>query len=182
MSGAESHPNLDGAQKSARLILDLVQWHLEQGDDAARAGRMAFQREIYYQAIESVFDPKGVARAIELAKSGDLDARKSVHLAISGYVKGSDIPEPLQEYLVELLWAQNTPGKPGTVPHKNYLRNSYIKQAVRAAMDYGFERTRNREPSARSQSNTFSACSIVADILREKNIPMTERTVEDISE
>ena len=71
---------------------------------AAHAGRTAFQGKIYYQAVESVFDPKGVADAISLAKSGDADARMSIHLAIIGYMKiGQAIPEPLQQYLVELF-------------------------------------------------------------------------------
>jgi hypothetical protein len=175
-----SNPNLVGAQTAARLFLDLVQWHLGQDDDAAHAGRTAFQRKIYDQAVDSVFDPKGVAGAIKLAKSGDPDARAGIQLAIIGYVRiGEPIPEPLHEYLVELLCRQNRSGKRGRVPNKNYLRNAYIKQAVRAAMDYGFDRTRNREPMP--ESNTVSACSIVADILRDMDIHMTERTVEEIS-
>jgi hypothetical protein len=173
-------PNLDNAQKAARLFLELAQWHLEQSDDAAHAGRTAFETKIYDQAVDSVFDPKRVADAIELAKSGDPDARMGIHLAIIGYMKiGQLIPEPLQEYLIELLCQQTTPGKRGRVPNKNFLRNAYIKQAVRAAMDYGFDRTRNREP--KSKSDTFSACSIVADILREMDIRITERNVEEIS-
>jgi hypothetical protein len=179
---APSSPDLDGAKRAARLILDVAHRLLrsEQGGDPAHAGRTAFQKEIYYQAVESVFDPKGVAGAIRLAKSGDPEARRGIHLAIIGYVKiGEPIPKPLQEYLVELLCRQNTPGKRGRVPNKNYLRNACIKQAVRAAMDYRVDRTRNREPGAKS--NASSACSIVADILRDMGIHMTERTVEEIS-
>ena len=62
-------PNLDNAQKAARLFLELAQWHLEQSDDAAHAGRTAFETKIYDQAVDSMFDPKRVADAIELAKS-----------------------------------------------------------------------------------------------------------------
>jgi hypothetical protein len=163
-------PDSDGAKQAVRLILGAAQSILK----GAAAGRELFQRESFDQAVFSES-----TKAIERAKRGDRDARMGVHRAIAGFLTvGEPLPEPLRDYLVELLLADDRwSGRRGRRPD-NHARDRLIAHAVRVAVEeYGFDRTRNR-----TTKNHPSACAIVRDVLAEMGVHMTESNVAQISE
>jgi hypothetical protein len=163
-------PNLEAARKSARVILRGV-----------RAGRgpRAYRYDVFTQVTDSRFDPqaaKATAEVIKAARAGDSDARAALHDAIAWMIREKEqLPDPLRDYLLELLSVDTGPRKRGPQPHQHHLRDGLIAHAVRAVMDHGYDHRRNRA------TKTPSACSIVAEVLAEMGVHMTEKNVEKVS-
>jgi hypothetical protein len=130
-----------------------------------------------FRAIHSRFEPMQAMALVEAAEAGDPVARGAVHQAIAWFVReGEPVPEILRAYLSELLLLENPDrkGKRGR-HHENYLRDSLIKLAVKAAMDCGLDPTRNEATDAPS------ACSVVAEVLAENDAGMGEANVARIA-
>ena len=113
---------------------------------------------------------------IEAAEAGDPVAIEAVHQAIIWFVRNDEpLPEQLRAYLIELLLLHPGRKKKRGRHHDNYLRDSLINLAVKAAMDCGLSRTRN------DATDGPSACSVVAEVLAENGVHMDESNVERIT-
>jgi hypothetical protein len=81
------------------------------------------------------------------------------------------------DYLLSLVFEETAPspnrGRPST-----RFRDHWITQAVAISMRYGLMPTRNRANSGPDRQPT--ACGIVATVLTELDINLTETSVEDI--
>ena len=165
-------PNIDGAMKTARMLLGLAPMAAKPG-----RGAEAYLNTTALDLTNDVrFDPTKAEPIINAAAAGDQLARKAVHTAAKWFVEnGEPLPDVLRRYVVDLLLVtRGGPGRRGRKPHQNFLRDYLIRHAVRAVCEYGFAETRNPATS------TPSACSIVAEVLAENGVHMTERNVEEI--
>ena len=111
----------------------------------------------------------------------DADADEVVRtVAATMLRRGNTLPPPLAEYAATVL----TNGIPNHSPGKNKLinlvRDGHIACAVNIVKGYGFKPTRN------AATKDASACSIVADALKDLGIssqhgkPMREANVVEI--
>jgi len=184
--------NIDGARKAAEAILaGYVDGARKAAEKAALAGfardgeEVVYRYEAFMQVTDSRFDAVALRAAsvvIKQAKSGDREARRALHDGIAWMLREGEMPPtPILEYLLDLLAANDGPGKRGQPAHQYYLRDSAIRDAVEAVVsDYGFSRTRNE--ATRDSSDTPSACSIVCEVLDGLGVSMTEKNVERISD
>jgi hypothetical protein len=165
-------PDVEGARVAARMILSMVKLASESG-----RGPAAFRSDEIFRAIHSRFEPMAAVALVEAAEDGYPIAIEAVHQAIAWFIKeGEPVPEILRNYLLELLLLQN-PGRKRKRGrhHENYLRDSLIKLAVKAAMGYGLHPTRNEATDAPS------ACSVVAEVLAENGAKMREGNVARVA-
>jgi hypothetical protein len=164
--------NLDGALNDARIILHFVKRALD-----PNRGIEAYETDAFFKVASTHFDPASAADILDAAERGDPVARSAIHHAVAWYlINRVALPDTLRDYLVKLLVFQGGIGTKKKPPHKNYLRDDWIRIAVRAVKAHGFERTRN--PATESPS----ACSIVRQVLEEYGIAMSEKTVEAITD
>jgi hypothetical protein len=170
-------PNIDGATRDARIVLA----DIKQLADSER-GRSAFATEAFLTVAGSHYNPKPADILIEAAEQGDPIAREAVHHAIMWYVAhGDPVPERLRNYLAEILILRDY-GPKKRRGHKNYLRDQYIRHAVKVVSAHGFKPTRNEATREKTSgaAEMHSACSIVQDVLRELGVDLEEKTIEDI--
>jgi len=128
-------------------------------------------KELYDPAKSSEF-----AKIVDAAKGGDRDAMVSACewacLAVSGQ-KG--IPDPLREYVTNLLFEKAEEGrrKRGKNPDELASRDYAIMYAVARVAEHGFDATR-------TQTHRECACSIVSQALEKNGVHMSEDNVERI--
>ena len=116
------------------------------------------------------------AALIEAAEAGDPVATEAVHQAIIWFVRNDEpLTEQLRAYLIELLLLHPGRKKKRGRHHDNYLRDSLINLAVKAAMGCGLSRTRS------VATEGPSAASVVAEVLGENGVHMDESNVERIT-
>jgi hypothetical protein len=164
--------NVEGAREAARVMLASVKMA-----SVPMRGQSAFLWDAFFKATDSRFEPMLAVSLVESAEEGDPVAKEAVHNAIAWFVtEGECVPEILRNYLLELLLLQKSGPKKKGRHHDNYLRDSIIARAVKAAMEYGIDRTRN------GAGKEASACSIVADVLAENGVNMSEANVARISD
>ena len=162
--------NVVGARKEARAILSCL------GCGRGGGGPLAYQYDAVFQVNDSRFDPDAAKGIVEAAKAGDHDARAALHLAIAWMLRErAELPDPLRQYLIDLLVTAGGPHKRGRRAHEHHVRNSVIALAVKAVMGHGFDHRRNQA------TDGPSACSIVAEALADVGIYMTEANIGKLS-
>ena len=165
--------NIEGARRSARCILTAAKKAF-----TPEGGRATFENSAFGALTLSAFYPEDAAPIIAQAKAGDPLAIAAVEKAVAAFVAIDEpLPEPLKRFFFDSMVSGNKPKrKPGKSPQDHHARNQWIALAVRVAMSYGFDRTRNRA------HKYPSACSIVQETLASLGVHMTERNVETITE
>jgi hypothetical protein len=130
-------------------------------------------------SISMVRDETKLPELIEQARSGDKDALAVLQREIMDLVRrGSPLPQALQDYVEEALGPGSRPSRRNAAP--NLVRDWYIAEAVATVERLGFDRTRNVATAYKDLRQ--SACSLVADVLKEEGVEMTEQNVARISE
>jgi hypothetical protein len=172
---AKKKPHVEAAREAreaVRSLLALVKLASEPG-----RGRAAFRMDAMSRVGDSKFDPRAAMAFVEAAEAGEPVAMEAVDHAIAWYVQANEpIPEILRPYLFEvLLLHRSSRKKKRGRHHDNDLRDDVIRLAVRTAMEYGLDRTRNEATEAPS------ACSIVADELAANGVDMNESNVYRIA-
>jgi hypothetical protein len=133
----------------------------------------AFVRQIFRQML-----PFASLRLqlTALARAGDPDARDVLHtLMIEAKSRGEDLPIELEGYNMEVLAGGTRHRSPDGPKRKNkFTRHMFIALTVAAVVDrFGLPPT-GRSPHRRS------ACSIVAEALREIGMQLGSAAVEKI--
>jgi hypothetical protein len=170
-------PNIDGAKADARVLLA----DIKQLADPER-GRVAYAIEAVLTVASSHYNPQAADVLIEAAEQGDPIAKKAVHRAIMWYVSNRDpVPDRLRDYLAEILLVRDY-GPRKKAGHGNYLRDQYIRHAVKAVCAHGFTPTRNEATREKTSgaAEVRSACSIVQDVLKEFGVELKEKSIENI--
>jgi hypothetical protein len=130
-------------------------------------------------SISMIRDETKLPELIEQAGRGDKDALAVLQREIMDLLRrGSPLPQALQEYVEGALGPGSRRTRRNSAP--NLARDWYIAEAVATVERLGFDRTRN--VATANKDLHHSACSIVADILKEEGVAMTEQNVARISE
>jgi len=164
-------PNMGSAENAARRYLS---HNREILCPIGADHRLSVMRDAFETSNSALSE-----RVIKLATSGDRSARRACLEAAAKYIaKGHSLQEPLAGFIAQLLLsAAKAPiGRRGQDPRANRLRDMAIATAVLAASeDGGIHPTRNA--ASRDQA---SGCSVVAQILTEFGVKLSEGGVEKI--
>ena len=129
--------------------------------------------------LRHFWDEGKIRALIEDADKGDADAHQAVCEIIADYIKTkTPAPSILRGFMLELLSGARSKPAPtrGWDKVASYSRDACIQLVVNHLMYRGgFSRTRNPATDAPS------ACSIVADVLGELGISLSEKSVAKIT-
>lgn len=124
-------------------------------------------------------DEKGLDELIASARRGaphaDFVLRDDAADLLAG---GRPLPEPLRSYTAGALHKAPLKQKRGPSPSGRKARDALITSAVKLLVKRGFKPTRNR--ASRDPQAAPSACSIVVEVLKERDIHMSEVAIEKI--
>lgn len=140
-------------------------------DPNPAAHALAHLREYLGQLKRSGF----LADGVEMEDPKLWRARAELALEATRDPSERRLSDEALDYLLSLVF-EKTALAPNRGRPSNRIRDHYITHAVATGAGYGFTPTRNREKSGRQPT----ACGIVATVLAELGITLTETSVEDI--
>ena len=164
----------DEADAKARLRF-AVEFGLFRIDDQSLATEVVLRRPFWSQAANKfVYDDVKAVPLIEMAVAGDRAADALLReFALELLPHGLE-PNLANYIRNQFLSDRKQPPKTGR-PRERDNRNAWICALVQTARRLGFDETRNSATERRA-----SACSIVAAVLTEMGMPLSEKTIEGI--
>jgi hypothetical protein len=173
---------IEKARYLARQRLEAEPLTLSAGIKAERADRESLTKHYYEWAHRKDDHPRiGFSQwlrdAMGFARGGKMpEADEALRRLAAEFLKrGETIPKALQDYIVEVLCAPLPPSKFVTLRGGRAVRDLSIASTVETiAREFGLKPTRNRASRAH-----VSACSIVAEVLAELKINLSEDGVEN---
>ena len=174
---------IEKARYLARQRLEAEPLTLSAGIKLERADRESLTKRYYESAHRKDDHPRiGFSRwlqdAIRFARGGKMpEADEALRRLAAEFLKrGETMPKALQDYIVEVLCAPLPPSKFTTLRGGRASRDLSIATTVETiAREFGLKPTRNRASRAH-----VSACSIVAEVLADLKINLSEAGVEHI--
>ena len=171
---------IEKARYLARQRLEAEPLTLSAGIKVERADRESLSKGYYEFRKDD--DPRTgfsvwLRDAIMFARGGKMpEADEALRRLAAEFLKrGETMPKALQDYIVEVLCAPLPPSKFVTLRGGRAVRDLSIASTVEAiAREFGLKPTRNRASRAHA-----SACSIVAEVLAELKINLSEDGVEN---
>ena len=156
---------------------------LSAGIKLERADRKSLSKYYYEWAHRKDDDPRigfsvWLRDAIMFARGGKMpEADEALRRLAAEFLKrGETMPKALQDYIVEVLCAPLAPSKFTTLRGGRTSRDFSIAATVeKIAQEFGLRPTRNRASHAH-----VSACSIVAEVLADLKINLSEDGVEHV--
>jgi hypothetical protein len=172
---------IEKARYLARQRLEAEPLTLSAGINLERADRESLSKHYYERAHRKDDDPRigfsvWLRDAISFARGGKMpEADEALRRLAAEFLKrGETMPKALQDYIVEVLCAPLSPSKFVTLRGGRALRDLNIASTVQEiAREFGLRPTRNRASRAHA-----SACSIVAEVLADLKINLSEAGVE----
>ena len=172
---------IEKARYLARQRLEAEPLTLSAGIKLERADRESLSKSYYERAHRKDDDPRigfsvWLRDAIMFARGGKMpEADEALRRLAAEFLKrGETMPKALQDYIVEVLCAPLPPSKFVTLRGGRALRDLNIASTVeKIAQEFGLRPTRNRASHAH-----VSACSIVAEVLADLKINLSEDGVE----
>jgi histone H3/H4 len=171
---------IEKARYLARQRLEVEPLTLSAGIKLERADRESLSKSYYEWAHRKDDDPRigfsvWLRDAIMFARGGKMpEADEALRRLAAEFLKrGETMPNALQDYIVEVLCAPLPPSKFTTLRGGRTSRDLSIAATVEEiAREFGLKPTRN---ASRAQ---VSACSIVAEVLADLKINLSEDAVE----
>ena len=171
---------IEKARYLARQRLEAEPLTLSAGIKLERADRESLSKSYYEWAHRKDDDPRigfsvWLRDAIMFARGGKMpEADEALRRLAAEFLKrGETMPKALQDYIVEVLCAPLPPSKFMTLRGGRTSRDLSIAATVEEiAREFGLKPTRN---ASRAQ---VSACSIVAEVLADLKINLSEDAVE----
>jgi hypothetical protein len=165
---AATKARIDAAKATARIFLTRIIAEPERG-------RAMVFRDAVADAASAHFDLDRAVEVVRKAEAGDKEAGDAVCRAAAWYLEnGEMVPDVLRPYAI-LVWKTGRAPRAKRTSKNNALRDQCIVAAVRGVRECGFDLTRNKGSRGRP-----SACSIVAEVLAEIGIHMSEGNVGEI--
>ena len=172
---------IEKARYLARQRLEAEPLTLSAGIKLERADRESLSKSYYEWAHRKDDDPRigfsvWLRDAIMFARGGKMpEADEALRRLAAEFLKrGETMPKALQDYIVEVLCAPLPPSKFTTLRGGRTSRDLSIATTVgEIAREFGVKPTRNRASRA-----PVSACSIVAEVLADLKINLSEAGVE----
>jgi hypothetical protein len=171
---------IEKARYLARQRLEAEPLTLSAGIKLERADRESLSKRYYEFRKDD--DPRTgfsvwLRDAIMFARGGKMpEADEALRRLAAEFLKrGETMPKALQDYIVEVLCAPLPPSKFTTLREGRTSRDHSIASTVETiAREFGLKPTRNRA----SRGAHVSACSIVAEVLADLKINLSEDGVE----
>ena len=171
---------IEKARYLARQRLEAEPLTLSAGIKLERADRESLSKSYYEWAHRKDDDPRigfsvWLRDAIMFARGGKMpEADEALRRLAAEFLKrGETMPKALQDYIVEVLCTPLLPSKFTTLRGGRASRDLSIAATVEEiAREFGLKPTRN---ASRAQ---VSACSIVAEVLADLKINLSEAGVE----
>jgi hypothetical protein len=172
---------IEKARNLARQRLEAEPLTLSAGIKLERADRESLSKCYYEWAHRKDDDPRTgfsvwLRDAIMFARGGKMpEADEALRRLAAEFLKrGETMPKALQDYIVEVLCAPLPSSKFTTLRRGRTSRDLSIATTVKEiAREFGVKPTRNRASRAH-----VSACSIVAEVLADLKINLSEAGVE----
>jgi hypothetical protein len=172
---------IEKARYLARQRLEAEPLTLSAGIKLERADRESLSKCYYEFAHRKDDHPRigfsvWLQDAIRFARGGKMpEADEALRRLAAEFLKrGETMPKALQDYIVEVLCAPLPPSKFTTLRRGRTSRDHSIASTVETiAREFGLRPTRNSASRAH-----VSACSIVAEVLADLKINLSEAGVE----
>jgi hypothetical protein len=174
---------IEKARYLARQRLEAEPLTLSASIKVDRADRESLTKNYYEWAHRKDDHPRfsmWLRDAITFARGGKMpEADEALRRLAAEFLKrGETMPKALQDYIVEVLCASLPPSKFVTMRGGRAARDLSIASTVETiAREFGLKPTRNR--ASRASRAHASACSIVAEVLAELKINLSEDGVEN---
>jgi hypothetical protein len=173
---------IEKARYLARQRLEAAPLTLSAGINLERADRESLTKDYYQWAHRKGDHPRigfcvWLRDSIMFARGGKMpEADEALRRLAAEFLKrGETMPKALRDYIVEVLCAPLPPSKFTTLRGGRASRDHSIASTVQTiAREFGLKPSRNRASRAH-----VSACSIVAEVLADLKINLSEDSVEN---